>query len=331
MAFYSNQEANSRAHWAGANASVDVHNEMLEALIEHGVRQNSQFTQNKWTQVKYTEGNTNTIGHRMIGGTTTGVRQYGELLEPKRIVNEKVIMKVDRAVYTQVQTDFFDDWTAPSFSVEYAAEAGHAQAKEYDTLHMRMLIKAPSWTPPASLTTRFPVGQATNMNGYNALTTREAKAKMIADQHSEAILRLTKNDVDRSGLITLVSPDIYHVLSSYWDGQNALWQATGAVNDAARRKLVHLNGIPVYETNLFPTGAVASSPMGSQFNLSADEARGQIVIFDPRKVLITPTAKELYGFTETFPSQLHTLMTTIRMFNVGHKNGGSVQVLRPAA
>ena len=310
MAFYSNQEANSRAHWAGANASVDVHNEMLEALIEHGVRQNSQFTQNKWTQVKYTEGNTNTIGHRMIGGTTTGVRQYGELLEPKRIVNEKVIMKVDRAVYTQVQTDFFDDWTAPSFSVEYAAEAGHAQAKEYD---------------------RLPTGQAVNMNGYNALTTREAKAKMIADQHSEAILRLTKNNIDRSGLITLVSPDIYHVLSSYWDGQNALWQATGAVNDAARRKLVHLNGIPVYETNLFPTGAVASSPMGSQFNLSADEARGQIVIFDPRKVLITPTAKELYGFTETFPSQLHTLMTTIRMFNVGHKNGGSVQVLRPAA
>lgn len=330
MPFYSNHEANSRAHWAGAAANVDVHNELIQASVENGIRAGSLFATHNWSIQKSTENDTNTIGWRMIGGTSVGYRQVGETLEPKRVVNEKVIMKVDRAVYTQVQTDFMDDWTSPDFTAEYTAEMAEAHALEYDHLHMTQLIKAGAWKAPTSIESRYNPGVVRNMNGLGAANTDAAKAELILKYHAELVRDFVKRRTPLNNLITLLSPDMYYFLTQHPTRNNALFQPLGVTNDANRREVGLMNGVRTMEIPIFPTAAVANSKMGTSFNLSADEVKASIIVFDPTVTLITPTAKELHGFVTSLPHEQRTLITSIRMFNVGVKRGDRVGVLRTA-
>lgn len=330
MPFYSNADANSRAHWASAAANIDVHNEMLQAIVEHGIFSGSMFQANNWTTMKSTENNTNTIGWRMIGGTGVGYRSPGETLTPKRIVNEKVVMKVDKSIYTQIQTDFMDDWTAPDFTAEYTAEMAEAHALEYDLLHMTQLIKAGAWRAPASIQDRYQPGIVRNMNGFNAATD-EGKANMIVNEHAKLIRDFSARRTPLNNLITLVTPDIYYYLTMHKERNNALFQPLGVTNDANRRVIHMLNGVRVIECPIFPQAAVASSGFGQSFNLSADEVKASIIVFDPSVTLITPVAKELHGFTTAIPHEQRTLITSVRMFNVGVKRGDRIGVLRTAA
>lgn len=330
MPMYSNAAANSRAHWAGTAANVDVHNELIQALVEVGIREASVFESMKLTNPVSVQSETNTIGWRLLGGTTTGVRQVGETLEPKRITNEKVIMKVDRSIYTQIQTDFIDDWTAPDFTAEYTAEMAEAHARTYDDLHMTALIKAGGWTAPGSVASRFNPGIVRNMDWATNATEAQI-AEAIYRAHGKLITDFKIRRTPTEHMITLASPKIFDLLLQHPRFGQSIFQPTGVVMDTPHRVLNFVNGVKIVEVNCFPAAAVASSPMGSGFNLSADEVRAGLITFDPRMTLITPVAKELHGHVVTLDHEQRTIIGMVRMFNVGTKRGDRIGVLRDKA
>lgn len=330
MPMYSNAAANSRAHWAGTAANVDVHNELIQALIEVGIREGSTFEKLRLTNPVSVESNTNTVGWRLLGGTTTGVRQVGETLEPKRITNEKVIMKVDRSIYTQIQTDFIDDWTAPDFTAEYTAEMAEAHAKTYDELHMAALIKASGWTAPGSVATRFNPGIVRNMDWATGAP-EDVIARAIYRAHGKLITNFKERSTPTSGMITLASPKMFDLLLQHPLFSQSIYQPAGVTMDSTHRMLTAMNGIRIVEVTCFPTAAVASSPMGANFNLSADDIRAGLITFDPRVTLITPVAKELHGHAVTLEHEQRTIIGMVRMFNVGTKRGDRIGVLRDKA
>ena len=321
----------SRAHWAGSNADLDIHLEAYEGDIEGSFRVESLFRSSGLTNFKTVAGRSNTWRGDRVGGATVKGRKAGEALDPTRIVNEKLLITVDTTSYIRTPIDYQDDWTAPDFQAEYSAEHGSAHAKAFDQAHLIQLIKAGTWAAPASLKASgaFYDGISTVMTGYAAQTDAELKADLIVKHHKNALATFVKRDLGGSlaEFVTLIEPDTFNVLLDHKKLMNVDFQGGNGDNDFAARRVGWLNGIRVIETPRFPTAAIAAHFLGPAFNVSAAEAKARVVIFHPRKTLVTVEAQGMVARVWDDKENFANVLDSYTMYTVGLKRGDCVAVL----
>ena len=321
----------SRAHWAGSAADLDIHLEAYEGDIEGSFRVESLFRSSGLTNFKTVAGRSNTWRGDRVGGATVKGRKAGEALDPTRIVNEKLLITVDTTSYIRTPIDYQDDWTAPDFQAEYSAEHGSAHAKAFDQAHLIQLIKAGTWAAPASLKASgaFYDGISTVMTGYAAQTDAELKADLIVKHHKNALATFVKRDLGGSlaEFVTLIEPDTFNVLLDHKKLMNVDFQGGNGDNDFAARRVGWLNGIRVIETPRFPTAAIAAHFLGPAFNVSAAEAKARVVIFHPRKTLVTVEAQGMVARVWDDKENFANVLDSYTMYTVGLKRGDCVAVL----
>ena len=320
----------TRTHWNGANADLDVHLEAYEGDIEGSFRVESLFRSSGLTNFKAVTGRSNTWRGDRVGGATVKGRKAGETLDSTRIVNEKLLVTVDTTSYIRTPIDYQDDWTAPDFQAEYSAEHGSAHAKAFDQAHLIQLIKAGSWVAPDSLKNSgaFFDGISTTMTGY-AAATGHAKADFIVKAHKSALATFVNRDLGGSlaEFVTLISPDAFNVLLDHDKLMNVDFQGGNGDNSFAARRVAWLNGIKVVETPRFPTGAIASHFLGPAFNVSATEAKANVVIFNPKKSLVTVEAQGMVARVWDDKENFANVLDSYTMYTVGLKRGDTVAVL----
>ena len=321
----------SRAHWAGSNADLDIHLEAYEGDIEGSFRVESLFRSSGLTNFKTVAGRSNTWRGDRVGGATVKGRKAGEALDPTRIVNEKLLVTVDTTSYIRTPIDYQDDWTAPDFQAEYSAEHGSAHAKAFDQAHLIQLIKAGSWVAPDSLKASgaFFDGISTTMTGYAAQSDAELKADLIVKYHKDALATFVKRDLGGSlaEFVTLIEPDTFNVLLDHKKLMNVDFQGGNGDNNFAARRVGWLNGIRVIETPRFPTAAIPAHFLGPAFNVTAAEAKARVVIFHPKKTLVTVEAQGMVARVWDDKENFANVLDSYTMYTVGLKRGDCVAVL----
>lgn len=324
--------ANTRPHWGGTDADLDIHLEAYEGDIEGSFRVQSMFRSEGLTNYKSVANQSNTWRGDRIGGVAVKGRQSGVALENSRIVNEKFVITVDTTSYIRTPVDYQDDWTAPDFQGEYAAEHGSAHAKAFDQAHIIQLIKAGAWVAPASLKASgaFYDGIAETVTGYAAETDPAAKAALLVQKHKEVVAEFVKRDLggSLSEFVTLITPDAFNVLLDHDKLMNVQFSGNDtAGNSFVRRRIAMLNGLPVMETPRFPTGAISSHFLGAQFNVTAAEAKALLIVFHPRKTLVTVEAQPMTVRMWDDEREFNNVLDSYCMYTVGIKRGDAVAVL----
>jgi len=327
----------SRAHWAGTDADLDIHLEAYEGDIEGSFRVESLFRSSGLTNFKTVSGRSNTWRGDRVGGANVKGRKAGEALDPTRIVNEKLLITVDTTSYIRTPIDYQDDWTAPDFQAEYSAEHGSAHAKSFDQAHLIQLIKAGTWEAPASLKASgsFYDGITLTMTGYAAAVAlgteagNETAANLIVQKHKDALATFVKRDLGGSlaEFVTLIEPDAFNVLLDHKKLMNVDFQGGTGDNNFAARRIGWLNGIKVIETPRFPTAAIAAHILGPAFNVTATEAKARVVIFHPRKTLVTVEAQSMVARVWDDKENFANVLDSYTMYTVGVKRGDAVAVL----
>lgn len=331
------EPTNTRTWWAGTDADVDIHREAYEGEIEGSFRVQSMFRTGGLTRFKSVENQTNAWRADRIGGVQVRGRRSGETLEPSRIVNDKVVIQVDVVSYVRTPHDLADDWTSPDFSAEYTAEHATAHAKTFDVAHMVQLIKGAQWVAPAALKASgaFNDGIFTEVTGFAAATTDEAKATLLVQYHKQVLATFVKRDLGASlgEVVTLVSPDWFAVLMEHNKLMNVEFQAQTGGNNFVQRRVATINGTRIIETPRFPTAGTTATPghiaavMGPEYNVSATEARTGMIVFLPSKGLVTVEAKGMTVDKWDDKENFAQVLDSYQMYNVGLIRGDAIAAL----
>lgn len=316
---------NTRNQWAGADADIDIHLEAYEGDIDGSFRADSIFRSSGLTTFKSVANSSNTYRGDRIGGVSVKGRKAGVALEPERAVNDKFIVTVDTTSYTRSTFDYNDNWTAPDTQGEVALEHGSAHAKSFDQAHLIQLIKAGTWVAPTALKNSgaFYDGILETMTGYAAETDAAAKADLIVQKHKSVLATFVKRDLGGSlaEFVTLIEPDAFNVLLDHDKLMNVQFQANQGDNNFAMRRVAWLNGVRVVETPRFPTSAIASHHLGPAFNVSATEAKARLVVFHPRKTLVTVEAKPMTVRFWDDEKEFNNVLDSFTMYTVGLRRG----------
>ncbi len=324
---------NTRTHWAGANADVDIHLEAYEGDIDGSFRVESLFRSSGLTNFKSVAAQSNTWRGDRVGGVSVKGRKSGVALDSQRQINEKFLITVDTTSYIRTTVDYEDDWTAPDFQAETSAEHGSAHAKSFDQAHIIQLIKASAWAAPAALKASgaFFDGIATTMTGYAAEADAEIKANYIVKHHKAALAEFVKRDLGGSlaEFVTLIEPDTFNVLLDHKKLMNVDYQKTteASGNDFVMRRIAWLNGVRVIETPRFPTAAISGHILGPSFDVSAAEAKARVILFHPRKTLVTVEAKPMTVSYWDDKREFNNVLDSYTMYTVGLRRGDAVAVL----
>lgn len=328
---------NARPHWGGAGADLDIHIEAYEGDIDGSFRVESMFRSSALTNFKSVADRSNTWRGDRIGGAAVKGRKSGDALDNTKIASEKFLISVDTTSYIRTPVDYQDDWTAPDFQSEYSAEHGTAHAKAFDQAHIIQLIKCGTWVAPDSLKASgaFYDGIATTMTGYAAAVALGTEAgnktasSLLVKFHKDTLATFVKRDLggSLSEFVTLVDPDTFNILLDNDKLMNVQFQGNQGDNNFTQRRLAWLNGLRVIETPRFPTGAIASHFLGSQFNVSAAEAKARMVIFHPRKTLVTVEAQPMTVRVWDDEREFNNVLDSYTMYTVGIRRGDAVAVL----
>jgi hypothetical protein len=321
----------TRTHWAGANADLDIHIEAYEGEIDGSFRVGSLFRSAGLTTFRSVQNQSNAYRIDRVGGASVSGRRNGETLDPKRIPNDKLVITVDTTSYIRTPFDYQDDWTSPDFTAEYAAEHGTAHAKAFDQAHIIQLIKAGDWVAPAALKTSgaFFDGYKDTMTGYAAETDAESKADYIVAAHKKALAAFVNRDLGGSlgELVTLMKPEVFNVLLDHKKLMNVEFQGGNGYNDFSQRRIAVLNGIRVIETPRFPSAAITNHILGPQFNVSSTEAKAAFILFHPRKTLVTVEAHGMTVRQWDDPKDFQSVLDSYHMYTVGIRRGDATAVV----
>ena len=324
---------NARPHWGGAGSDLDIHIEAYEGDIDGSFRVESMFRSSALTNFKSVADRSNTWRGDRIGGVSVKGRKSGEALDNSKVPSEKFLISVDTTSYIRTPVDYQDDWTAPDFQAEYSAEHGTAHAKAFDQAHIIQLIKCGTWVAPTSLkdSGSFFDGIAVTMTGYAAQTDAALKADLLVKHHKDVLATFVKRDLggSLSEFVTLVDPDTFNVLLDHNKLMNVDFQGSeaGNGNNFSMRRIAWLNGLRVIETPRFPTGAIAAHFLGAQFNVTAAEAKARMIIFHPRKTLVTVEAQPMTVRVWDDEREFNNVLDSYTMYTVGIRRGDAVAVL----
>jgi hypothetical protein len=338
-----NKATLTRTWWAGTDADADIHIEAYEGDIEGSFRAESLFRASGLTSYKSVQNQTNTWRGDRIGSATVKGRRSGEDLQTSRIANEKFIVTVDTVAYIRTPFDYQDDWTAPDFKSEYAAEHASAHAISFDEAHIIQLIKCAAFVPPASLAGSFHPGLSATLTGYadalaegsspsaanSRLTGYEVAADILVQNHKAILTEFVKRRLGMglAQTVTLITPDAFNILLEHKKLMNVDFQGTSATNDYSQRRIAVLNGVRVIESPDFPAAGGGTHPLGDAFTTTAAEAKAQMIVFFPQKALVTVEAQPMTVKVWDDHKYFQSNLDSYQMYTVGQRRPDAVGVI----
>ena len=292
----------TRPHWGGAASNIDQHLEMYDGIRDGKFEATSIFT--ALSAQRSVAQQTNNYRFDRLNASDVKGRGVGGDIVAQRVTSDKVNIIVEVMLYIRNPIDYIDDWTAPDYLTEIARDNGTAFAKTFDEAHIIRLQKARSFVAPAHLKKSFNNGISVEVSvkGGTALTetelTQNAQALYLAI--GKIVTELTERDTPLDDLVCLVTPARFEELLYHPRLLNKDFTADNG--DFAGRRLMHVQGITVVQSNNFPkapvTDHILSTTVNSKaFDTTAEDVKGQIIVFSRNLSLITVTAQP---FTSRF-------------------------------
>ena len=306
----------SRPHYAGKNADVDIHLEEHLGIVDKAFAYTSKFA--PLMNIRTLRG-TNVARIDRIGNVKVGGRKSGEELAISRVVNDKWNLTVDTLLYLRHQFDNQDEWVSDlAMRKEVAELDGIELAKMFDQACLIAVAKAAALPAPTDLEDSFSPGilKALTLTGTPA-----ERAEQLVRIHRQVCEEFVDRDLGDdlySEGITPVSAQVFSLLLEHGKLMNVEFQGVGgAVNDFARSRVAILNGVRVLETPRFARTAITGHPLGSAFNVSADEALRQMLVFIPSKTLITAQVQPVTAKFWEWEEKFSWVLDTFQMYNIG--------------
>lgn len=306
----------SRPHYAGKNADVDIHLEEHLGIVDKAFAYTSKFA--PLMNIRTLRG-TNVARIDRIGNVKVGGRKSGEELAISRVVNDKWNLTVDTLLYLRHQFDNQDEWVSDlAMRKEVAELDGIELAKMFDQACLIAVAKAAALPAPTDLEGSFSPGI---LKQLTLTGTPAEKAEQLVRIHrkvcEEFVDRDLGDDLYSEGL-TPVSAQVFSLLLEHGKLMNVEFQGVGgAVNDYARARVAILNGVRVLETPRFARAAITGHPLGSAFNVSAAEAKRQMLVFIPSKTLITAQVQPVTAKFWEWEEKFSWVLDTFQMYNIG--------------
>ncbi|HGZ6828033.1 TPA: hypothetical protein ACOLZC_004390 [Vibrio parahaemolyticus] len=308
----------TRPHWGGAASDEDIHLEVYQNEVDTRFQYAAMFR--GLSAQRSTAERSNTYRIDRLNTSTVKGRRSGEALDNTPVRNDKMIIVVDTVLYIRNPIDYQDDWTAPDFLTEMGQNNGSEFAEVFDQAHLIQLIKGRAWDAPEHLKPAFKDGVevlATYKTAAVAQEELEANAISINEAHKVGVTELVKRKVPLTDQITLVSPDIYSALVEHPKLLNADFNVD--MSDYGGRRVVRMNGVPVVECTEFPTGAIAAHPLGTAFNVSAEDAKCQMVTFSKSRTLVTVEAHPFTTRIWDDEKEFCNVLDCYAMYTVGQR------------
>lgn len=304
----------TRPHWGGPNSDADIHLEVFDGALDTAFQYNAFFRANS-TFISVND-RSNTARIDRLGTVTIKGRQSGEALEPTPVRNDKLVITVDTVTYARTPIDYQDDWTAPDFLPAIGKNHGTEHAKLFDTAHIIQLQKSREWIAPAHLKPAFYDGfeKTAQLNADPSVS-----ADAIAAAHAEGIEELINRDLGGSlnEFITLVSPRVFGILMQSEKLVNV--QYSDGNSNYAQRRMAFLNGTRIVETARFPRAVITDHPLGTAFNVDADDIACEVLVYHPNMTLVTVEAKA--HTTRVWDDELNfaNVLDSYGMYTIGQR------------
>lgn len=292
----------TRPHWGGASSDIDQHLEKYDGIRDSKFNYVSQFV--SLSAQRSVTDETNNFRFDRLNTSEVKGRGVGDDIVAQRVTSDKVNVVVEMMMYIRNPIDYLDKWTAPDYLGDMARNNGTSFAKAFDEAHIIRLVKARSWVAPAHLKPAFNDGMSVTVNvkGGNALTISdlEANAAALYVAIGKIVEELTIRDTPLENMVCLVTPKQFSTLLNHPKLINKDY--TESNGDFARRRVVMAHGIPVVQNTSFPktttTNHILSTRTnGNAFDVTTDDLKGEIIVFDKNLSLVTVTAKP---FTSRF-------------------------------
>lgn len=317
----------SRPQWGGPNSDIDLHIEQHLGIVDKTFSYSSKMAQ--YMNSKNLRG-TNTARIDRLGDVSVGGRRSGETLDASVVHNDKYNLVVDTVLYTRHRIDKFDDWTTSlDTRREYAELDGTALAKQFDQACLIAAMKAGDYVPPTHLDGAFHEGIIQPVSIVGDLANGEADADALVYAHRKSVEELINRDLgDRvhSEGVTFVTPALFTTLMEHKRLMNVDFGANMG-NSFVGGRIAMMNGIRVVETPRIPTAAITSNPLGSSFNVSAAEARRQIITLIPSLSLVTAQVHPLDAKYWEDDENFSWVLDTFQSYNIGARRPDSIALV----
>lgn len=322
----------TRPAWGGVNSDIDQHLEMYDGILDSKFTYDSQF-QSMSAQRSVADNTNNYRFDRMNASVVKG-RGVGEDVISQRVTSDKVNIVVEVMMYIRNPIDYMDDWTAPDNLTEMARNNGTSFAKAFDEAHIIRLQKARDWVAPAHLSNAFNDGISVDVTvlGGTALTTAqlEQNAEAIYVAIGKIITTMRKRDVPLGDMVCLVSPERFEELTNHPKLLNKDYVSDNG--DFANRRVVMVQGIPVVENNAFPETTItnhilSTTTNGNAFNATAEDIKGQVIVFSKSMSLITVTAHPFESRFWDDKAEMTNVLDCYSMYTVDVRRPDTVGVV----
>lgn len=318
----------TRPQWGGPDADVDIHIEEHLGIVDKTFTYSSQLA--NVMNVRSLRG-TNQARIDRFGDVKVGGRKTGQPLVQSRVNNDKMIAVVDTVLYLRHEFDKFDEWTTNLDTRREIAELdGIALAKLLDQACLIQAAKCADFVVPAGLEGSFHPGIKQPVTIAGTVASAEADADLLVAAHRkslEALINRDLADMVYSEAITFVDPAIFTILLEHKKLMNVEFQALGGVNDYARSRIAILNGVRVVETPRVPTAAITDHPLGSAFNVTADEAKRRMITLIPSKTLVVLQVHPLTADFWEDKREFSWVLDTYQSYNIAQRRPDTAAIV----
>lgn len=322
----------TRPNWTGTNTDVDIHVEEHLGFVDKAFAYSSKLA--SILNIRNLTG-TNNLRVDRLGSATVQGRKAGDPLVATTVYNDKFNLIVDTLLYTRHNFDNFDDWTSSFDARKEVGEAdGIALAKQFDTAALTMAAKCADFVVPTGLAGAFYPGilKTVTLASAAVAANAEPNADLLVRAHRASIEELINRDLGDqlySEGVTYVTPAIFSVLLDHKRLTNVQFGGgdAAAPNDFTRGRIAMLNGVKVVETPRIPTSAVTNSPLGAAFNVTAAEARRQMITIIPSMTLIAAQVKPLTAKYWENEGEFCWVLDTFQAYNIGQRRPDTAAVV----
>lgn len=316
----------TRPHWGGAASDVDIHIEEHLGFVDASFEATSKLK--NLTNMRTLKG-TNTTRLDRVGAATVAGRRAGESLNVTPVRNDKINFVVDTVLYTRHNFDKFDLWTSSlDIRREAGREDGIALGKMFDNAALTQLQKSSDFTAPAHLAGAFHNGILKNASiQVGTAAQRKAAAEELVRKHREGCEDLETRDLGDqlySEGLTIVTPQLFSLLLEHDKLMSVDFDSSGAGNSFSRARIGYLNGVKLMTSARFSAGAVANHALGSDFNLTAEQAKRQMTTFIPSLALVAAQVHTLTADYYEDKRDFAWVLDTYQSYNIGQRRPDAV-------
>ena len=261
-----------------------------QMIAEYGGEVENQFAKSSvmrgYVNIRTLTG-TDTLVNRRAGRTTLQAVNDGNKNtrpESKSTAFGKVQVTVDtvilardkRTLLNEFQTDF-------DARMELAQDHGKEMGKFFDESFLIQCIKGAQLTEAVPLNGAFGNGQNIELT---AIGDELDPTKLVKGIRS-LITDFAERDIERNELMVWVRPSEFQTLMDADKLINTDYSASNG--DYAAGRLAMIEGCRIVETNRIPTVVNAAHLLGTNYNVTAADARAVAVVMHPRSLLAAET------------------------------------------